>query len=130
RIERLSAFGWSLPGGDAAVLRVAARCRAAQEDPVGQLRSAVRDPDPGWLLDPAGYAGLSRGIALTAASLASPPVPAGGREVRCAGRVATTLKTAPSPERESRRGQRPAAPCCDVRLPSDARRYVSALTSG
>ncbi len=50
-------------------------CRAAQEDPVGQLRSALRDPDAGRFLDPAGAAGLGRGVALAPASPASTPSP-------------------------------------------------------
>jgi hypothetical protein len=93
---------------------------------VGQLRSALRDPDAGGLLDPAGAAGLGRGVALAPASPASTPVRAGGGE----GRFATTPKTAPATERESRRSQRAARACCDVQLPSDARRYVPVLRSG
>ncbi len=61
-LDRLPAFRRRLPRGHAAIPRAAAYGRAAQKDPVGQLRPALRHRDPGRLADPAGAAGLGSGV--------------------------------------------------------------------
>ena len=61
RVERLSAFRRRVPRGDRAVPRPAAQRRAAPQDPVGQLRAALRDPDPRRRADPRAAAAGLRG---------------------------------------------------------------------
>ncbi len=52
RVERLPALRRRVPRGDGAVPRPAAQRRAAPQDPVGQLRPALRHPDAGQRAKP------------------------------------------------------------------------------
>ena len=62
RVERLPALRRRFPRRDEGVLRHGAQCRAAAQDPVGQLRPALRDPDARRLADPADPAGQRRRV--------------------------------------------------------------------
>ena len=62
RVERLPAFRRRLPGGDRAIPQPAAQRRAAAQDPVGQLRPALRDRNPGHAADARTEDGIGRPI--------------------------------------------------------------------